>query len=94
MMEGLKVVELKAMLKSRGLSCRGNKESLVKRLRDALNLQNERTSTSHSDDIEVHQMIAYHRLDLIHLIEPQLHLSLGEQRKRLIGLSLVKKCDL
>ena len=52
-MEVLKVVELKSMLKSRGLSCKGNKESLVKRLRDALNLQNERTSAPHSDDVEV-----------------------------------------
>ena len=93
-MEGMKVVELKAMLKSRGLSCKGNKESLVKRLRDALNLQNERTSAPHSDDVEVRPDDSDHRLDLIHLIVPQLHLSLGERKKRPIGLSLLKKCDL
>ena len=49
-MDGLKVAELKIILKSRGLSCKGNKESLVKRLRDALEV---RTSASQSDHIAV-----------------------------------------
>ena len=83
-MENLKVDELKMILKSRGLSCKGNKTALVQRLQGALDQHNSCDKRLGDDAVGPDDS---RRLDpmcpvLLHLVVQTL--CYGERRRQLI----------